>query len=310
MAGYLLVLAAAALWSLLGVLSRGALDAGVQPLEIAFWRAGIGGAAFVVHALATGSLRLQRRRDGITFAGFSLLGVSLFYVALVAAIDSGGISLAFVLLYTAPAFVALLARPLLGEPLTRRKLALVAVAMAGVALVAQDHGHGITATPTSLGWGLLSGVAYASYYLFGKWILRRYRPEAVYAFVMPLGALGLLPLVDFQPKAPAVWALLLVMGLLSTYAAYFVYYTGLRRVEASRAVLVATVEPVLASLLAAAFYGERFGAAGLAGGACILTAAALAALSGSGPGADRPPAPGRTGADGPSAAIDAAGEGR
>jgi drug/metabolite transporter, DME family len=136
--GYLLVLTAAVLWGLLGVFSRAVLDAGVAPLEIAFWRAVIAGAAFGLHAALVGRLRLRPRaagggRDLAALAGFALVGVTLFYAALSLAIDAGGISLAFVLLYTAPAFVTLLAWPLLGERIGRRKLALVALALAGVA---------------------------------------------------------------------------------------------------------------------------------------------------------------------------------
>src|SRR5690606_18524552 len=77
---------------------------------------------------------------------------------------------------------------------------------------------------------------------------------------------------------PGVWLDLLLMGVLSTYLAYFVYYTGLRAVEASRAVLVATVEPLLATLLAALLFGERLGVSGIVGGALILFAAAMAGL--------------------------------
>ena len=156
------------------------------------------------------------------------------------AIDAGGVSLAFVLLYTAPAFVAVLAWPLLGERLTRRKATLVALAVAGVALVAQAGGGGVRATPAALGWGLAAGASYAAYYLFGKWVLHRYAPVTIFAVVLPLGALGLLPFVDFVPKDPVVWAWLVALGLVSTYLAYLVYYTGLRTTEASRAVLVAT----------------------------------------------------------------------
>src|SRR5690606_4250676 len=74
----------------------------------------------------------------------------------------------------------------------------------------------------------------------------------------------------------AVWLDLLLMGVLSTYLAYFIYYTGLRTVPASRAVLVATVEPLLAALLAALLFGERFGISGIIGGSLILAAALLA----------------------------------
>ena len=154
----------------------------------------------------------------------------------------------------------------------------MAVAVAGVALVAQAGGGGGRATPAALGWGLTAGASYATYYLFGKWVLHRYAPVTIFAVVLPLGALGLLPFVEFAPKDPAVWGWLAALGLVSTYLAYLIYYTGLRTTEAERAVLVATVEPVVAAALAAAAFGERLGWIGWGGAALILTAAALAAF--------------------------------
>ena len=297
--GFALVAAAALLWALLGLFSRGLLERGLAPLEIAFWRASLAGAAFALHALLVGRLRLDGGADLARLAGFALIGVTLFYAALVLAIETGGITLAFVLLYTAPAFVTLLAWPLLGERLSVAKAAWLALATIGVVLVAAADGDasGIRVSAASLGWGLASGVAYASYYLFGKWVLRRYAPVTVFALVLPIGALGLLPFVEFSPKGADAYLLLAGMALVSTYLAYLVYYTGLRQVEASRAVLVATVEPVAAAALAAAFYGERLGAIGLAGAALILIAAVLASLrrataagtqhAGRAPGCDR-----------------------
>jgi len=279
-AGALLVLAAALLWSLVGPFSRVVLDAGVSPLEIAFWRATIAGAAFVLHAVLAGHARLRPwpagGHDLAALAGFALVGVTLFFASLVLAIDAGGISLAVVLLYTAPAFVVLLAWPLLGETPTPRKLLLVALALLGVALVTRAGGGGVTVSTASLAWGLAAGASYASYYLFGKWVLERYRPVTVFAWVLPIGALGLWPLVDFAPKDGATWAWLVLLGLVSTYLAYLAYYSGLRRTEASRAVLVATVEPVAAALWAAALFGERLGWWGWAGAALVLAAAAAA----------------------------------
>ena len=281
--GYLYVFAAALLWSLIGPFSRTVLDAGVDPLEIAFWRAVLAGTAFGLHALLTRQARLRPWPAGgtdlLALAAFALVGVTLFYASLTLAIDAGGISLAFVLLYTAPAFVAVLAWPLLGEPLTRGKAALVGLALAGVVLVARAGDGGVSVSAVALAWGLAAGASYASYYLFGKWVLHRYAPVTVFAWVLPVGALGLLPLVRFAPdKPPAVWAWLVVLSLVSTYLAYLVYYTGLQRTEASRAVLVATIEPVAAAALAAGLFGERLGWWGWAGATLVFAAAAGAAL--------------------------------
>lgn len=276
--GYLYVLGAALLWGTIGVFSKRVLEHGVPPIEIAFWRAALAGLAFLVQALVTRTLKLQRPSDALGLLAFALIGVSLFYTALNVAIDEGGISLAFVLLYTAPAFVALLAALLLGEKLTAQKSVLVGLSIVGVAMVAQGGGEGMRVTVASISWGLISGLSYASYYLFGKWLLRRYPVVTIYALVMPLGALGLLPFVRFTAFSapPSVWLDLGLMALFCTYLAYRLYFTGLRQVEASRAVLVATIEPVVAAVLAATLFGERLGALAIVGGLLVLSAAALA----------------------------------
>lgn len=288
--GYLYVVGAALLWGTIGVFSKRVLEHGVAAVEIAFWRAALAGAAFLVQAVIARTLRLQRPADALGLAAFALIGVSLFYTALNVAIDEGGISLAFVLLYTAPAFVAVLAALLLGERLTPHKSLLVALSIAGVAMVAQGGGQGMTISVASIGWGLVSGLSYASYYLFGKWLLRRYKVVPIYAIVMPLGALGLLPFVRFDAFSapPIVWLDLGLIALFCTFLAYRLYFTGLRQVEASRAVLVATVEPVVAAVLAAMLFGERLGFWGVIGGLLVLGAAALASLPVRSPKTARP----------------------
>lgn len=274
---------AACLWALLGVFSQRLLTSGVTALEIAFWRAAIAGVVFVVHAGVTRQLRLHRRADLVAFVAFALVGVTLFYSALNLAIAEGGISLAFVLLYTAPAFVAVLAAIFLGERLTPLKVGLVGLSIVGVALVSTGGGAGVTTTWQAVTWGLIAGASYSSYYLFGKWALRTYAPVTVFAYAMPIGALGLTPFIAFDAVLIAdqsVWLDIIPMALLSTYLSYLVYYTGLRVVEASRAVLVATIEPVLAALFAAVLFGERLSALGVIGGALVLLAAFGAATAG------------------------------
>lgn len=279
--GYLLVALAAVLWALLGLFSKRLLEAGISATEIAFWRAALGGVVFAVHAYLGGRFRLQRRRDLLAFIAFALVGVTLFYSALNLAIEAGGVSLAFVLLYSAPAFVVVLAALLLGERLTTLKVVLVLLSVAGVALVTQGESAGVNISVSAVAWGLIAGLSYASYYLFGKWVLRRYQPATIYAFVLPLGAVGLLPWVPFDAvtmATPLIWLNLILMATLSTYLAYLVYYTGLKRVEASRAVLVATIEPVIAAVLAALVFGERLGALGIFGAILVLLAAMLSAV--------------------------------
>lgn len=276
--GLLLVFAAAVLWGLLGAFSAALLSLGLHPTEIAFWRAVFGGGAFVLHATLA---RRWRGLDGRTVAGtfaFAAIGVSLFYVALVRAIDLGGISLAFVLLYTAPAWVTLLARPVLGERPSALQWMWTGLAVIGVAMVSFARGTGVTPSPAAVAWGLAAGFGYASYYLLGKRLLRRQAPTQLYGLALTLGAVGVAPFVAWGPKPPLAWVLILAAALVSTYLAYLLYGLGLRRASASRAVLVATVEPIVAGVVAWTMFGERMGLLGLAGAAVVLTCAAASGL--------------------------------
>ena len=273
MFGYLLIFIAACLWALLGIFTAFLLDAQVQAMEIAFWRAVIAGAMFIAHAAWIGRLRIERRRDLGGLVIFALVGVTLFFGSLNLAIEAGGISLAVILLYTAPAFVVVLARIFLKEAITAQKVVALVLVTSGISLVAlSGGGEGVTITTVSVGWGLAAGASYASYYIVGKRLMVRYEPATIYAVILPVGALGLLPFVEFRPKSAEAWALLVGLSVLSTYLAYLVYFTGLRRVEASRAVLVASMEPVIAGGLAAVIFGERLGLWGLVGAGLVVMA--------------------------------------
>lgn len=268
----LLILIAAVLWGLLGILGKNAQTAGVTPLEVAFWRAALAGLLFALHAAATRA-SLPRGRDlGVTLA-FGIAGVSVFYAAYQLAVRSGGASLASVLLYTAPAFVALLGWAFLREKLGGRELLAVAGTLGGIALISLGGGQGVTVNGPALGFGLLSGFTYSLYYLYGKAYFNQYTPAALYAIALPVGALGLLPFVQFTQKTPAAWLSLSGLAVLCTYFAYLAYSAGLRHLPATRASVIASLEPVVAALLAAFLFAERLAPLALLGASLVIGAA-------------------------------------
>jgi drug/metabolite transporter (DMT)-like permease len=272
--GVLLILTAAVLWGLLGIFGKYALAAGLHPLEVAFWRAVFGGALFAAHAGVLRAALPRGRELGLTVL-FGLTGVSVFYGAYQLAVREGGASLASVLLYTAPAFVAVMAWRLLGEHLAGRDWGAVLLTVMGVGLIALGEGGGVRVNVPALGFGLLSGFTYALHYLYGKTFFGRYLPAALYSVALPVGALGLVPFVPFTHKTPAAWAALAGMALLSTYGAYLAYGAGLRLLPAARASVIASLEPVIAALLAALLFGERLSALAGLGAALVLGAALI-----------------------------------
>uniref|UniRef100_A0A7C5RDC0 DMT family transporter n=1 Tax=Thermus caliditerrae TaxID=1330700 RepID=A0A7C5RDC0_9DEIN len=272
--GYLYLLLAAFLWGLIGPVSRVAFQEGLPPLLVAFFRALIAWAFFGLHALLLRQVRMEGKDLPALFF-FGLVGVSLFYGSYQLAVGYGGAALASVLLYTAPAWVALLSSLVLKEPLDRLGLFAVALTLLGVALMGLGGGSEVRAGPLALLFGLLSGLTYALYYIFGKLYLPRYATPTLFLYALPVGALGLLPFVDFVPLRPgALWALLF-LGSFSTYGAYLAYYAGLRRLPATRASVVATLEPVVANLFAFLLFREVLSPLGYVGAFLVLLAVLL-----------------------------------
>jgi DME family drug/metabolite transporter len=270
--GYVWIVLAAVLWGTLGPAARLALRDGVEPLELGFWRALVGGALFATHALARRRGRIAPR-DLPAVGGFALVGVALFYVSYFRAVNAGGAALAAILLYTAPAWVAIASALWLHERLTARTAAALALTLGGVALVALGSGAGtggVRLGGAALTWGLVAGLAYAVYYLFGKRYFARYDVATVLAHALPAGALALLPAVRFAPKGAATWLVLAFIAVVPTYLAYLVYGLGLRRLPATRAATVATLEPVVAAALAYAVWGEALRPLGYVGGVLVL----------------------------------------
>jgi len=279
---YLWILTAATLWGCLGILGKSAQNAGISALEVAFWRACLGGMLYLIHS-ALIRAQLPRGRDLLVTALFGVLGVSVFYSSYQLAVRSGGASLASVLLYTAPALVALGSSVFFREKLGIKGGLLVGLTVLGVALISLGGGKGVLVGPASLGWGLLSAATYALYYFYGKIYFDKYAIPALYAVALPIGALGLLPFVSFGHKSLEAWTSISLMASASTYLAYLAYSAGLRRLAATKASVTASLEPVVAAALAALFFGEQFSSLAIVGGLLVLGAVVTTSLSGEKP---------------------------
>lgn len=282
--GYLYVLGAAVLWGLIGPISKFIFADGVSALETAFWRSTLGWGMFAIHALLFSGFRIARHHF-VPLAIFSILGITLFYGSYMLSIEYVGAALASVLLYTAPAWVALLSWIFLAEKMTGWKIAALSLTLAGVAGVSlgpQIMGGG----NVSFSWlgilsGLTAGFTYALYYIFGKKYFSGYATPTLFFYALPVGSLGLYPFIEFVPKGGSTWLWLLLLAATTTYGAYICYYAGLKRLEATRVSIVATLEPVIASLLAFTIWNERFDFMGYLGSGLILSAVLLTIAEGS-----------------------------
>ena len=278
MKGYLLIFAAAALWGLIGPFAKLAFQEGVTPLEVAFWRAVLAWLCFGPQAIWQRQVRVAAS-DLPALGLFGLTGVFLFYGSYQLAVQKGGAALASVLLYTAPAWVAVMAGLFFKERMTRIKTAALVLTLIGVALVSLGSGGGLSSTSGQMAgavfYGLVAGFTYSLYYIFGKHFGAKYAAATVFLYILPIGAVCLLPWLDFTPKSGTAWWAMAWVALLSTYGAYHCYYAGLKHLEAGRAAIAATLEPVVAALVAFFWWGEFFSPAGYIGSGLIIAAVIL-----------------------------------
>lgn len=264
---------AAAMWGGLGPVSRFAFEQGMGSLEASFWRALMAWCCFAVHAAIKGEVRVEVKDIPLLII-FGLTGVTLFYAANLMAVIKGGAAFASVMLYTAPAWVAVMSRLIFKEQITRVKIVAVLLTLVGVVFVCMGGGDLMAeldvGTTMAVLCGLTSGFCYSLYYIFGKYFSGKYSASTIFLYILPIGGAGLLPWVEFTEKTPVSWAALIYLAVVSTYLAYLCYYTGLKYLEPTRAVVTATFEPVLAAIFAFLIWGELFSPAGYLGAFFIL----------------------------------------
>jgi len=281
--GYLSITAAAVLWGTLGIFFHYLVGVyGLDPLEVAFFRAGLSAAMLaVVLALRRPGLLRVHARDVPFFAAFGLLGVAVLFVVYTNAVRLTTVATAAVLLYTAPAWVTIIAWPAFGERLTWVKLLALVLALVGCALVSGAYGMAsLRFHPTGIVFGLASGLAYGLYTLFNKHAVRRYSPWTAMLYALGSGALFLLPLQSasrivaaIRQPVIAMWLLGLALG--PTMGAYLLLGASLKRLPASVVSIVASSEPVIAALLAWGILGQVLALSQVLGGVTVVASVLL-----------------------------------
>jgi DME family drug/metabolite transporter len=249
----------------------------LQPLTVAAVRITL--AALMLFALLgvldRKLLRIQAR-DIPFFLLFGLICVTLFQACWVYAVSLIDVGVATVLNYTAPAWAVVFSWPLLGERLNRRKGLALLLTSSGVALIVRIFdAQFLSLNMVGLLWGLGSGLTYGLYGIFGRRALKRYSSWTVITYAFSAAALFLLATQSapcmvsaFAQPGAATW--LVILALMPTLAGYALFTFGLRYLEATVATILATIEPVMATLWAALFLGESLTWPQIVGGALVI----------------------------------------
>ncbi len=290
-AGYFFIFIATGCWGFLGIFGRLAMETGMEPVDVAFWRALIGGICLFLHAVILKQARIQNKSDLFGICIFGMFSIACFFACYQYAVKEGGAALASVLLYTAPAWVAIFSRFFLGLKFTLITCIAVGLALLGcsfialspqpadvtesiVPVISQENTTAFTSSLPLLGiaFGTLSGFLYATHFIVTKKLLLRYSPFTLYGYGHLVAALCLLPFIDLRlDLGLKAWLALLGLSVVGCYIAYWAYCEAIRRLHPTKVAVLATFEPLVAIFAAWYIWGESFSFLGWIGAVLIIS---------------------------------------
>lgn len=262
--GTALVIIASVFWGSMGIFVRAMGKYGFDSIQIAALRLTVAAAVFaVLHCVLERGALWIAVRDIPLFLGLGLGSILFFTVCYFSAINMMTLSTAAILLYTSPIWVMLMACVFFKERMTARKLAALVCAFGGCVLVSGIGGGAMTARGLIV--GLCSGIGYGLYSILGSVALKKYSAVTVTTYTFVIAAAGawiICDPADMTAKlaaAESVWRLawlVVLTGLVTAVIPFAAYTRGLMYVEPSRAAILATVEPMVATLLGALVFAE------------------------------------------------------
>lgn len=281
------VLLAALFFSTSGTLGKSVMSAGVTPQQVAAARIALAGVVLLAGVALVAPRKLRVRRAELpVLAGYGLLGVAGVQLLYFVAAGRIPVGIAILLEFVSPVLIALWVRFVRRHRLPRAVWGGIALAMAGLALVAQVW-EGVTLDGLGLLAGFGAALCSAGYFLLGERAVAGIDPLGLVTWGMVIGAVAIsfvappwtwpaalldVP-VGFGAWHPPVWLLLTLLVLVATVLAYVCGISALRHLPASVASVVGLVEPVITIFAAWVLIGEELAWPQLLGSAILLAGA-------------------------------------
>lgn len=266
------VLIAGCMWGCMGLLVRPLNDIGLVSMDIVALR------AFVTVIVTFVSLPLLSRVNGSRakedariklkdlwiFAGTGIVSVVFFNFCYFNTIIFTSLSVAAVMLYTAPIFVMIISCVVFHDRITFKKAAAIIIAFLGCGVVTGVVNGVPAITVNGALFGLGAGVGYALYSIFGKLAVKRgYNSVTVTLYTFLMASLGVLPFCDLNrmivtlSENPGILVLSFILILVTTFFPYIFYTAGLNGMEPGKAAVVACIEPVAATVVGWIAFSEN-----------------------------------------------------
>lgn len=283
---FIFIITGAFLWGTISYYVKNLYTYGFSPMEVVTIRVVTAAMILVCYLFITSmkSLRLHQWTDMKYFIGTGIFSIIFFNYCMFKTIELSTVPISAALLYTAPAFVIILSFLLFQERITRHKIVSLVLTLTGTALVVGLLPLNSGSIPmATIVIGLGSGLGYALYSIFSKFALTKYSTLTITTYTFVVAAITLLPFFPFQEKFHLFLDMEVLfyafgLGFLPTAVAYIIYTYGLHHTEASKAAILSTMEPVVATFTGILIFTEPFSVLQFVGMGCIIGAVILIQL--------------------------------
>ena len=334
----LCVFAAGILWGCMGLLVRSMNPCGFTSMEVVIFRA-------IVTSILMAVIMVIFKRDGLKvkwkdlwcFLGTGIASMVFFNFCYFSCMKYTTLSVAAILLYTAPAFLMIMSAIFFKEKFTVMKVLCLVATFVGCVLVSgglpipglsglstvtdvtsaaadtsiiggadgptaiylagelgKQAGEsvvgGITAGVLSLPGlllGLGAGFGYALYSVFSRFAIKRgYSSFTITTYTFWFATLGCAPFINWSHFVKTIGTsvgklpLFLLLTIMTTILAYLLYTKGLAGMENGMAGIIASIEPVMASIVGVVVFHEKMTVMGIIGMVLVLGACAFVSLPG------------------------------
>jgi drug/metabolite transporter (DMT)-like permease len=292
--GYAMVATAATLFAVNGTVSKVVLGSGLSSLQLTQIRSTGAALGFLLFLLLFARDRFDVDRRELAFlVAFGVAGVAFVQWLYFVALEHLPVGIALLIQFTAPLFVALFARFVYHERIRRRIWVALALCTVGLSIVVELW-TGVDFSTIGITAAFGAALALTAYMLMAERERKHRDPASLsfygflfaavfWAVVQPLWQFPWGVLDDrvslegnLADRTAPVWVLVAFIVVVGTMITFSLLTGALRHIPATRASIVATLEPVLATVVAWLWLGESFGASQLVGGAIVLGGIVLA----------------------------------
>jgi drug/metabolite transporter (DMT)-like permease len=281
---YALLVLAVCLWASSGTISTLAMDQGVSVLELTTFGFIFGSGVFLILVVIFDRKALRvDRRDIPAFVVFSILAGLLMNLAFFGAINETTVAVAVILNFTYPSMVTIASVFMFKEKLSKPKMVALPLTFVGCVLVA---GAPLIEEGISIGWiavilGLLSAIGSATYYLWGKKLEQSHSTNTVALYLFGLTAIMLVIIANPISLAHSsitmeAYLLIFLMAILPGIVGFYSSLVALKHIEASKASIISSIEPMIAVGIAYVVIAEGVTALQLVG--VLVTVMGIAML--------------------------------